>query len=277
MSNLRARTPSLTVRAAIAAHPVLAFVALALAISFFVGLPLQMVLLSWAAPANGWFALYAARLPVLMGPTLAAVIVAQSLSGRQGLVRLLRSMQPRAAQWPYWLASAVLALALTALALWCVSGLQPSGLAEQWPRLLAHAGLQIALVGCLEELGWRGFLLPRLLERHTPLRATLLTAAAWYAWHLPALLSSAQLALGLGIMTLALSFLFTVLYRASRSAFPCAVAHGCVNAPLFFLAELAPSVDQARVLLVAGLLYALLAAVAARPLLGVRRELQGPW
>ena len=36
-----------------------------------------------------------------------------------------------------------------------------------------------------EEIGWRGYLLPRLQSRHSPLVATLIVAAAWAAWHFP--------------------------------------------------------------------------------------------
>lgn len=36
-----------------------------------------------------------------------------------------------------------------------------------------------------EELGWRGFLLPRLLRRLNPFNATLLLGVIWIVWHLP--------------------------------------------------------------------------------------------
>ena len=37
-----------------------------------------------------------------------------------------------------------------------------------------------------EELGWRGFLLPRLAARQGPLRASLVVGLLWGLWHLPA-------------------------------------------------------------------------------------------
>jgi membrane protease YdiL (CAAX protease family) len=37
-----------------------------------------------------------------------------------------------------------------------------------------------------EELGWRGFSLPRLLQRFNPFFASLILGAVWGVWHLPA-------------------------------------------------------------------------------------------
>ena len=40
--------------------------------------------------------------------------------------------------------------------------------------------------GTLEELGWRGYALPLLLDKlRSPLRATFVLAVLWWAWHLP--------------------------------------------------------------------------------------------
>ncbi len=38
-----------------------------------------------------------------------------------------------------------------------------------------------------EEFGWRGYMLPRLAQRHAPRRAVLIHAVIWWAWHWPVL------------------------------------------------------------------------------------------
>lgn len=43
------------------------------------------------------------------------------------------------------------------------------------------------LGGGNEEPGWRGFALPRLQTRWTPVRATFLLGAVWALWHVPIL------------------------------------------------------------------------------------------
>src|SRR4026207_1804181 len=50
---------------------------------------------------------------------------------------------------------------------------------------LAAWGLWLA-TGVGEELGWRGFALPRLQRTHSAMSSTLLLAIGWAGWHLPA-------------------------------------------------------------------------------------------
>jgi membrane protease YdiL (CAAX protease family) len=96
-----------------------------------------------------------------------------------------------------------------------------------------------------EELGWRGFLLPRLL----PLgqwKALILSGLIWGLWHAPAIAQGHNYPdhpiLGILLMTVfcvLLGIIFGWMYLNSRSPWVAALAHGSVNAwaglPILFL------------------------------------------
>jgi hypothetical protein len=74
-----------------------------------------------------------------------------------------------------------------------------SGLPALWFPLVVL--IAFAVNGYGEETGWRGFLTPRLLQRHGPITASLLVAAAWIAWHVPSFaMIETYRQLGLGII-----------------------------------------------------------------------------
>lgn len=103
-----------------------------------------------------------------------------------------------------------------------------------------------------EELGWRGFLLPRLLPLGQP-RAILLSGAIWGIWHAPAILQGhnypTRPVAGVFLMivfSVLAGAIFSWLYLRTRSPWAPALAHGSMNASgglplLFFL----PGIDIA--------------------------------
>lgn len=74
--------------------------------------------------------------------------------------------------------------------------------------------------GGQEELGWRGFALPRLLEHVNAVSASLVIGAVWAVWHLPLFMLEGSSQFGGDFLLylvglLALSILFTWLYRGT--------------------------------------------------------------
>jgi membrane protease YdiL (CAAX protease family) len=63
---------------------------------------------------------------------------------------------------------------------------------QNWRALgLGLVSLPLIALGPLgEELGWRGFLLPRMLGKMAPLSAALILGTIWMIWHIPAFLMS---------------------------------------------------------------------------------------
>jgi uncharacterized protein len=178
---------------------------------------------------------YLPRIGVVYAPAIAALLVTR----RDGIGGLLRTLNPRG-QWlwvPVLLATGVVSTALAAL----VIGITPeelSGTARAWPLFAAHALLQFVFVGCGEELGWRGWLLPQLMTRHRTVVATMIVGAIWGCWHVFILLSGLRTAATFLFGVFGLSFLFTALWeRVKGNIFVLAVAHASVNAPISLLGK----------------------------------------
>jgi membrane protease YdiL (CAAX protease family) len=93
-----------------------------------------------------------------------------------------------------------------------------------YPPLLPEQ-VAIAVVAPLgEEFGWRGYALPRLQSRWSPVAASLLIGVAWALWHIPTLFvpaarGTSALELGLYLLSyLAGSVVYTWLFNAGNGS-----------------------------------------------------------
>lgn len=175
-----------------------------------------------------------------LGPLVAAVVLASYESGRAGrralLGQLLQWHTPR--RW-YGVAILVpLAFALLAFGLWSVTGGSgpPDDALAQWkvvPAFFAYIVIFGGGVG--EELGWRGYALPRLQQRYGALSASLLIGVVWALWHLPAWWTpgSGQDAVSFPVFVVsvvAASILLTSLYNSTGGSLPAVIlAHTVFN------------------------------------------------
>jgi len=120
-----------------------------------------------------------------------------------------------------------------------------------------------------EEYGWRGYLLPRLLQGNE-IRASLIVGFVWALWHLPLLITGLSfpgqpVVLAIPVFTFAIvmnSFLFTWLHRLSGGIlWTAALLHGTLNA-LTELTSAKHYPDGNRLIVdVFGLTYAVLLTV----------------
>ena len=86
--------------------------------------------------------------------------------------------------------------------------------------------LWLLTFGLGEEIGWRGYALPRLQKNHSALTATLIVGGLWALWHLPAFFyRETYLAMGLTaglpllfMSILAASIVFTWIYNGTRGS-----------------------------------------------------------
>lgn len=219
-------------------RPVLWFLLLAYGWTWFVALPLLV-------QRRGWFEL---GLPeaweglAAFGPFLAALLVASATAGSKAAEALLGSLRHWrvGVAWLVFCCLSPVALLIAAAALLRVgSGAWPdvSRLAsgelatlEGILDLLIIAGL---VQGLGEEPGWRGWLLPRLRQRYSPLAATLAVFPLWLFWHLPAFLGRPEfgpaqfVAFSAGI--LAAAIWLTLIWEATGSILMAVVWHALIN------------------------------------------------
>ena len=134
-----------------------------------------------------------AGVPFLMVliPAIIAMALTAITAGRAGVRALLRQV----GQWrvsPQWLIIILLLallvrLAMSLIALWL--GLIPAlQLRPASPAQLLLLASILLIAALPEELGWRGYVLPRLLQRHSALFASLVIGLAWGVLHLALLL-----------------------------------------------------------------------------------------
>jgi CAAX protease family protein len=132
-------------------------------------------------------------------PTVAFVLVIGILEGSGGIGKLFRKFIQfkLAARW-YLAALIPFGLAFTAAGIYQLAGESAPGGSNLslpfWIRLVV-VNLLAGPTG--EETGWRGFALPRLLERHSPLKAGIILGIIWDFWHLPLWLTSGYASINL--------------------------------------------------------------------------------
>jgi len=134
----------------------------------------------------------------VFGPAVAAVVLARREGMRPGVKALLAPLL----RWrvhPGWYALALLpALVLAAL----LALLNVAGRQGPIAYLPTAGGLLFGLVvSVVEEIGWRGYALPRLERRFGGFAASGLLGVVWYAWHLP-MFAAAGVPLNLALVML---------------------------------------------------------------------------
>jgi membrane protease YdiL (CAAX protease family) len=271
-----------TIKAFIKGHPVTAYFILAFAISWggillvvgpggFPGTPEQFERL---LPLVG--------LAMLVGPSVAGILLTGLLHRRVGLRELLS----RLLRWrvgPRWYAVALLTAPLLMLT---VTPLVLSLLFPEFlPRIFTSAdkaslvlfGVAMGLmVGVFEELGWTGFAVPTLRLRYGVLATGLLVGGLWGAWHfLVNVWSSGTSSGAISLLLFLHSFLFSLgvlpayrvlmvwVYERTESLLVAMLMHASLTTGNILLVPLATGRTLVTwSLLLAAALWAVVAAVA---------------
>lgn len=157
----------------------------------------------------------------LLMPAVAAIVVAAMTGGKSAVKTLL-------GRWKIWRVGPlwyVIALGLpVVLSLGVMAGSLLVGTPSQieLSPISALSVIVFVLVGG-EEIGWRGYALPRLLENHSALTASLILGVLWCGWHLPGFFIAGAPQAGVPFIAFSLyivgiSILFTWLYRHTQGS-----------------------------------------------------------
>jgi len=124
-----------------------------------------------------------------LGVAVAALIAADAFYGWRGMKELLARYLPwRAGRKEYLVAIALpVLLVIVAAGLTVLFGAPRPRTTQMmsWQEMLPRFVFVFLFVGLGEETGWRGFALPGLQQRYSPLLASLILGVVWAAWHIP--------------------------------------------------------------------------------------------
>ncbi len=222
-------------------RPLRLYLLLAFGLSWAVWVPIAVLVSDMSALHHALIGVAAA------GPSVAGLVCTIREEGRAGVRRLLTSLLAwrLPARWYVLALGGPLAVALLS-----VAGYQLAVGDDIFSELEATTVLlvPIALVAAVfagslqEELGWRGYALPRLLDRYSAVAAALLIGTAWALWHLPLYgIADGQERTPLTIFLLsvvALSLIYTWLWLVTGGSLLIAVLlHNATNVGGVLLAE----------------------------------------
>jgi uncharacterized protein len=175
-------------------------------------------------------------------PAVAALIAAALTGGREAVRDLLRRLVRWRVAW-WWYPVVILgpaAFSAVVAGVYVLAGgswqqAAPAAFQLSIPALALFFAVLILTDGLGEELGWRGFALPRLLQRWPPVTASVILGLVWAAWHLPLLWTEGASLYGASVWLLVLdicakSILFTwVFVRTRESVLIAVLLHASTN------------------------------------------------
>jgi uncharacterized protein len=252
-------------------HPIVTFFVLAYALAWAIESPLVFLRDSITDTQGLVLVILASNVPSVLGIVLTAIVL-----GRGALRRLLG----RLLIWrvdPRWYLVVVLGpVALAGGAVALNTPLGGPALSLGMPLLgvtvfLAFSVFPGSALG--EEIGWRGYALPRLQAGGSALGASLILGPVWGLWHLPLWLTgapgrTASLYAAFVVSVIALSVILTWVYNGTGGSLLMVVLlHATFNLPMTLSLEALGSQATVPLLLYWGLLVvaALVVVIAAGP------------
>lgn len=178
-----------------------------------------------------------------LSPGIAAIVLALRRFDDEGIRRLLGPLLMWRVRPLIYLMAGLISFCGCGFAYLFLMALGQRGVPLTSPiDLIMYFLLILPLSAVWEEIGWRGFVLSRLLRTMTPLGAALLIGVVWGGWHLPIFIAAhTTLEAGLDefavmfVGCIAMSIILTWLYlEAKGSLLICVLFHNAVNAAGYY-------------------------------------------
>jgi membrane protease YdiL (CAAX protease family) len=169
----------------------------------------------------------------LLMPAVAAIVVTALTEGRPGVKTLLQRLTIWRVGVRWYVVALGLPVFLSAVVVVLSILLGAPAQVEFSPVSLLTMVVFVLVVG--EEIGWRGYALPKLLQNHSAVTASLILGVLWGGWHLPTffIAGSPQASipfLAFLLFTTGASVLFTWLHLHTQGSLLIATLfHGAIN------------------------------------------------
>ena len=194
---LQPAAPQRGIKALLARYPLISFFGMAYAFSWIVWAPwvlgedgANVLPPALSVPSAAATARLLLAGGILAGPTLSAFIMTATTEGREGVRRLLGRLVLWRVGFRWYLFALIGVPLIMILGTMVYSMSLPNLGALGGPSYLLSYLASFAFVTLLggplfEEIGWRGFALPRMERLQGPLLASVILGVMWALWHLP--------------------------------------------------------------------------------------------
>lgn len=201
----------------------------------------------------------------IFSPSISALIISGIIGGIPEIKRLLTGFTHWKVGWRWYFWAAFLILGPLAITMIYKALRNPSAGIRPGETIFSMLGIivfQLFSGPIAEELGWRGFALPRLQAKYTALVSSLILGVIWTCWHIPYFFVTGATQMSIPfpiylVLVLTITFYLTWLFNNTRGSLIITIlAHFFYNLTAFLTSVL-------------GLMPAMLFYMTAGPLLAL--------
>lgn len=273
-------------------HPLAVFILLNYAISWSFLYPCYQVILN---AEEGTFPILALiGIPGGFGPSIAALIVVAINEGRTGVRVLLKQFGSFRVHWKWYLIVLLIPCLIYFLATVSTAmfgfELGEAAYGEGLKLTFVYLLLALPFGPLMEELGWRGYMLPTLLKKYSVFKSSLILGFCWSLWHLASFTfpgAAIPAVFEVNVWTIVLyflnitaeTFIFSYVYLRTRGSLIMAILlHTAFNAAsnivLTIYPDVSEDVDQRMFLYAVHIILVMLAAIGLFGFGRVEKDLQ---